>query len=63
MTRGETGGRQKLIPRIDRIAGLSVAIFGETSLYFGQYPAVSPSPDPTPTPEPSGTLAPCAADE
>ena len=63
MTRGETGGRQRLTPRIDRIAALSVAIFGETSLYFGQYPATSPTPDPTPSPEPSGTLAPCAAED
>jgi LCP family protein required for cell wall assembly len=63
MTRRETGGRQVLTPRIDRIAGLSVSIFGDKSLYFGEYPAASPSPEPSPTPEPSGTLAECAADK
>lgn len=63
MTRRETGGRQVLTPRIDRIAGLSVAIFGDKSLYFGEYPAASINPDPTPTPEPSGALAECAADK
>jgi LCP family protein required for cell wall assembly len=62
MTRRETGGRQVLTPRIDRIAGLSVAIFGEKSLYFGEHPAASIEPDPSPAPEPSGNPPDCADD-
>lgn len=62
-TRRETGGRQVLTPRLDRIGSLSVAIFGDKSLYFGEYPAGSFEPDASPSasPEPSGALAECAA--
>jgi LCP family protein required for cell wall assembly len=60
-TRAETGGRQVLTPRLDRIGALSIQLFGEKSLYYGQIPTPSPTPDSTPTPEPSASPDVCAA--
>jgi LCP family protein required for cell wall assembly len=62
MTRQETGGRQKLVPRMDRIAELSRQVFGEASLYWnGQAPVGTPlsPPDTTPSADPSGSDNPC----
>lgn len=52
LTRAETGGRQKLIPRMDRIAELSRQIFGESSLYWDGRPVGTPEP-PAPSPSPA----------
>lgn len=64
-TRAMTGGRPKLVPRLDRIGALSVHLFGDKSLYFGQIPAPSPgslpSPDASPVPDASGSPDVCAA--
>jgi len=66
-TRRETGGRQVLTPRLDRIGALSVELFGEKSLYYGQVPAPSPdgSLEPSPTPSPDASVSPdvCGAQQ
>ena len=55
-TRQETGGRQVLTLKLDRIAALSVQLFGDKSLYYGQVPAATPEPTPSPSPTPSGNV-------
>jgi hypothetical protein len=59
-TRAETGGRQVLTPKLDRIGALSVQLFGEKSLYYGQIPTPSPNL-PTPAPDASASPDVCAA--
>jgi LCP family protein required for cell wall assembly len=65
MTRAETGGRQVLTPRLDRIGQLSVMLFGDKSLYYGQLPTPSPGelpgPDATPSPDSSTSPDVCIA--
>jgi hypothetical protein len=62
MTRAETGGRQVLSPRLDRIGQLSVSLFGDRSLYYGQVPLPTPGelpgPDTTPSPAPGASASP-----
>ncbi len=60
-TRRETGGRQKLIPYMDRIAELSKQVFGEASLYWDGQPVGTPLPpsEPTPSGEPTDPDNPC----
>lgn len=64
-TKAETGGRQVLTPKLDRIGALSVQLFGEKSLYYGQIPTPSPSSlptsDTTPAPDASASPDVCAA--
>jgi LCP family protein required for cell wall assembly len=57
----ETNGRSVQFLKIDAVAALSMAIFGDASLYTsgGEVPSVSPVDLPSPTPEPSPTANPC----
>ena len=65
-TEAMTGGRPVLTPRLDRIGQLSVSIFGDKSLYWGQVPVPSPGDlpgsdaSPTPAPDSSASPDPCA---
>jgi LCP family protein required for cell wall assembly len=67
LRRAETGGRSVIFLRMDRIAALSLELFGAKSLYTGHVPppspGVTPSPTPSakPTPEPTATPAGCGA--
>ena len=57
---GETN-RSVQILKLDVIAGLSIQIFGDASLYEvgGPVPSISPTAVPTPSPEPSDGPSPC----
>ena len=63
LNRNQTGGRSVSFLNIDRVAGLSMDIFGDKSLYSsgGAAPSVSPVdvPPATPAPEPTGSPSPC----
>ena len=57
---GETN-RSVQILKLDVIAGLSIQIFGDASLYEvgGPVPSISPTAVPTPSPDPSDDPSPC----
>jgi hypothetical protein len=62
LNRNQTGGRSVSFLNIDRVAGLSLQIYGAKSLYAsGSAPSASPVdvPTATPAPEPSGSPSPC----
>ena len=64
-TRAETGGRQVVELRMEKIATLSVQLFGEKSLYYGHLPNptpdLGPTPGPSPSPDASASPGPCGA--
>jgi LCP family protein required for cell wall assembly len=57
----ETNGRSVQFLKLDAIAALSIAVFGDKSLYEagGQVPSADPTVLPSPTPVPSPTENPC----
>lgn len=57
----ETNGRAVQFLKLDAIAALSIAVFGDKSLYEagGQVPSAIPTVLPSPTPVPSPTENPC----
>jgi anionic cell wall polymer biosynthesis LytR-Cps2A-Psr (LCP) family protein len=63
LNRNQTGGRSVSFLNIDRVAALSLQIYGDKSLYTsgGSAPSASPVdlPEPTPEPSPSGSPSPC----
>jgi LCP family protein required for cell wall assembly len=57
----ETNGRSIQILKLDAVAGLSIQVFGDKSLYKtgGAVPSASPVDVPSGSPEPSGSPRPC----
>ncbi len=60
-TEAQTGGRPVMTLKLDRVGALSVELFGEKSLYYGQIPAPSPGSLPSPDPDASASPDVCAA--
>jgi hypothetical protein len=55
LRRIHTCGRSVIFPRMDKIAALSIELFGEKSLWIGQTPPGEPPPrECGSTPEPAG---------